>query len=169
MSNHNQDPHPRDCSPAPWPPQVGELVVLLTEPESQTRGYVGQLVAYQSTDQTGVGQVYAHIRLLDSADKPLQVSVMHLISTGKHPDDLIKMYEPSDIALSSAVELERSLPDFDLYKKTKASAKKPKSKQTLKSQLAGLSADQQEQLIRLVMLKLKEQNKCQKTKTKPKP
>ena len=133
--------HPRTYSPAPWPPKVGELVILLAEP----RGFVGVLVS-QDADQ-------CQVKLLDS----IEVRLFHiedLISTGLTPDELCKQYQPDAQTLSANLAVERSLPDFSKFKKK--TTKKPREQKPLTEfqtqQLKALLIEK----IKAVGLKLKE-------------
>lgn len=108
----------RNCSPAPWPPRVGQLVVLLAEP----RGFVGVLVERKLN--------MCKVRLLDSQDEPREYHVEQLIATGRSPVDLLSGYELTDVQLSDNLATERSLPDFEqLYKKPKTVGRASKKKE----------------------------------------
>ena len=147
-TDQSQPMHPRDLSPYPWPPEVGEVVILYTSPDSKTRGYVGLV------EQLETNSGRYSIRLLDSTDKTLILSALELIPTGKTPAELVAQYQPSDLDLSKAVETERSLPDFSKLK-TKKTKAQPKPK-TLNQALKSLSEDQTKALARLLMLRIKE-------------
>jgi len=148
--------HVRDCSPAPWPPQVGELVILYTSPESKLRGFVGWVERIEVTSGRYM------VRLLDSHTNNPTMTFFpeELISTGKTGDELVKQYLMDDLSLSQAIETERSMPDFDLVKpKTKAKSSTKAKPKSLNQALKSLTPEQVESLARLVLTKLKETKK----------
>jgi hypothetical protein len=134
--------------------RVGEVVILLTTPESKLRGFVGVL--------TNIDKGSCQVRLLDSVDTVLKLVSTELITTGRKPQDLVEQYVVTDLSLSQAVDLERSLPDFDLMKakpKSKSSTKAtktPKSKQSLGQLIKGLSPEQLKALGALLINQAKE-------------
>ena len=149
-------PHPRDLSPAPWPPQVGELVILYTSPESKLRGFVGW------TERIESGRYM--VRLLDShtGHPGLTVSPEELISTGKLGQSLVEQYIASDLELSQAVENERTLPDFELVKPRTQARGKGKSQTKTKSlnqALKDLTPEQSTALAHMVLKRIKEAKK----------
>lgn len=145
--------HPRTYSPAPWPPRVGELVVIRQKTvgdENGLNGFCG-VVEYLDPLKPVVG-----VRLLDSEDKELKrFPLEELISTGKTPADLLTEFAPTDAEFSEALRIERSLPDFNLFKKLSkkgGGVKKTKPKKSEKE----LSPEQVSLLKKLIIAKLKE-------------
>lgn len=143
--------HPRTYSPAPWPPKVGELVVIRQKTVGDENGLNGfcAVVEYLNPLKPIVG-----VRLLDSEDKELKrFPLEELISTGKSPSELLAEFMPTDLEFSEALRIERSLPDFSLFKRTKKpGTKSPKAKKSEKE----LSPEQVSLLKKLIIAKLKE-------------
>jgi len=93
-------------SPHSWPPQVGQLVILLDDP----RGYVGILLSITG-DRT-------EVKLLDAQDEVFETNLSALLPTGKTPQDLVLQYEPTALSLSQNLAIERSIPDFTRLRKS---------------------------------------------------
>ena len=144
--------HVAELSPHRWPPEVGELVILYTSPDSKTRGFVGVVEVVEQESRNYI------VRLLDSVDEPMILLADQLISTGQTPQDLLTQYIPTDLQLSHALETERTFPDFETMKtKTSKSTKSTSSKpKTLKQALKSLNKDQAEQLMRLMIKQVQE-------------
>lgn len=139
---------PRRYSPAPWPPRIGELVILLDEP----RGYCAELIV--------TCEGYASVVLLDDEDRTLRrYPINSLISTGKRPADLVSMYLPDPLSFDQAVENERGNIDFTKLKRPKAKGgvtKKRKKKELHAKTKKELTGDQKDFFARLIRERLKE-------------
>ena len=141
MSN----PHPREFSPAPWPPRVGQLVVVYLADVGDENGLNGYCGILREINR----ETSCRVQLLDSESEWKDFRIDQLISTGKTPEDLLKQYAPSPQSLSAALAQERGFPDFEKFKRRKSTGKKPKKKKEL-------SADQTAFLKKLIVQKLQE-------------
>jgi hypothetical protein len=108
MTAHDVDV--QQASPAPWPPRVGECVIITQPPN----GYAGVV-------ESLLNDGYVLVRLLDQLpQKPaLRVDVHQLISTGKTPAQLVEQYIPTPDSLVAALAEERSVPDFSHARKAR--------------------------------------------------
>lgn len=143
--------HPRTYSPAPWPPKVGELVVIRQKTVGDENGLNGFCAVVK-----GFTASRALIQLLDSEDKKwLEFDQEEVISTGKTPADLLAEFMPTDLEFSEALRIERSLPDFNLFKRPSKKGTGVKKTKTKKSEKE-LSPEQVSLLKKLIIAKLKE-------------
>jgi len=144
--------HPSTYSPAKWPPEVGELVIIREKVVGDTNllnGFCGVLQARDSKN--------GFVKLLDSEEVSLKCFLLkELISTGKTPDELLQNIQPSQTDLSKALEVERSFPDFDLYPRTTLSSTsaKPKGRKPVSQKVKELTVDQTEYLKKMLIEQL---------------
>ena len=135
-------------SPVKRPPRVGELAITLSHP----RGYC--VVVSEISDAS------ATVYFLD--DVPSQTrayALSSLIPTGKTPESLLRLYEPTPQSLSDALTNERQMIDFTTLKKGGKKGTTGKSGSKKKFDLKNLSEEQKQQLANVLRMLMKEDKK----------
>lgn len=132
-------------TPSQKPLKTGDLCILLDSP----RGYIIEILGFSG--------FFVECKFLDGNIKNIQTYEKNsLIQTGKTAEDLIKLYQPTDLEFSKNLETERSFPDFSKVKKTyksKGGVKKPKK--TVKD----LTKEQKRVMMRFMEKQLNELTK----------
>ena len=150
--------HPKNYSPAHWPPEVGTLAIIREKEVASTNSLNGFVLVVCAADSS-----HAFGRLLDSTMIDMKCFPLdELIATGKTPDQLMEMFQPTSEEVSKALEVERSMPDFDAYPRrsssTSTSAKKtPRGRKSAVQKINEMSPEQVAQLKSLLMQTLQAQ------------
>jgi len=121
-------------SPIKRPPRVGELAITLSEP----RGYCCIVSAI-------VGDVASVYWLDDTHNAVRTYPVKSLIPTGKRPEDLLRLYEPTPQSLNEALTKEREQVDYSLLKK-KGGGKKATKTGSKKFDIKDMNKEQKDLL-----------------------
>jgi len=120
-------------SPVKRPARVGELAITMSEP----RGYCVVVDSIAS----GVASVY----FLDSHAGRIKYDLKSLIPTGKTPQTLLELYEPTSQGFAQALERERQQVDYSTLK-----SKPSKSTTKKKFDIKNLTPEQKQQVASLL-------------------